>query len=41
MPKTLLYGLSAVFILAAGWFIYTDRTATAGKAPATAAAVKK
>lgn len=31
MPKPLLYGLSAVFILAAGWFIYADRTASASK----------
>jgi hypothetical protein len=31
MPKPLLYGLSAVFVLAAGWFIYTDRAAVAGK----------
>lgn len=42
MSKTLLYAFGAVFIIAAGWFVYADRTATAGKAPAPAAsAVKK
>ena len=42
IPKPILFTLGAAFLIAAGWFIYADRTAVAGKAPAPAAsAVKK
>lgn len=41
MPKPLLYALGAVFIAAAAWFIYADRTVATAKAPAPASALKK
>ena len=41
IPKPILFTLGAAFLLAAGWFVYSDRYAATANALAPAAALKK